>query len=178
MKKLFVFVGDGGSGKTTLIAELTKRHPDKFRKVVTCTSRPPRISEIDGVDYHFLPVSYFLDNPDLVLIKQTEDGDYYGTKKVDLMSDTHRLLLPLRPAGVHKLANLGIDSIAVVHILITEDLKIERMRQRGDDEETIVRRLEFDTADKADIDWGGLEVINLQATTPLAEKIEQILKAC
>ena len=60
MKKLFVFVGDGGSGKTTLITKLTKKHSDKFRKVVTCTSRSLRVGEVDGVDYHFLPVKYFI----------------------------------------------------------------------------------------------------------------------
>ncbi len=178
MKKLFVFVGDGGSGKTTLIAELTKRFPDKFRKVVTCTSRLTRVGEIAGEDYHFLPTEYFVDNSDLVLVKQTENGDYYGTRKLDLMSDTHHPLLTLRFAGIRKLVDLGIDSIAVVRILITEDLKIERMRQRGDAEETIVRRLQFDIADRADIDWGGLEVIDLQAMDPLAEKVERIIKAC
>ena len=179
MKKLLVFVGEGGSGKTTLIAELVKRHPDKFKKVVTCTSRLTRVGEVAGKDYHFLPTEYFVDNSDLVLVKQTENGDYYGTRKTDLMSDTHHLLLPLRLVGVRKLVYLGIvDSIAIVHILITEDLKIERMRQRGDAEETIIRRLQFDIADKADIDWGELEVIDLQATDPLAEKVERIVKAC
>src|SRR3989338_8325876 len=172
MKKLFVFVGDGGSGKTTLIAELTKRFPDRFRKVVTCTSRLMRVGEITGEDYHFLPTEYFMDNSDLVLVKQTENGDYYGTRKIDLMSDTHHPLLTLRFAGIRKLVDLGIDSIDVVRILITKDLKIERMRQRGDVEETIIRRLQFDIADKADIDWGELEVIDLQATDPLAEKVE------
>ena len=119
-----------------------------------------------------------MDNSDLVLVKQTENGDYYGTRKIDLMSDTHHPLLTLRFAGIRKLVDLGIDSVTVVRILITEDLKIERMRQRGDAEETIIRRLQFDIADRADIDWGGLEVIDLQAMYPLAEKVERIIKAC
>lgn len=178
MKKLFVFVGDGGSGKTTLIAELTKRHPDKFRKVVTSTSRPPRGGEMDGMDYHFLPETYFVNNPELVLVMQIDNGDYYGTKKADLHSDTHHLLLTLRFAGIRKLVNLGFENITVVRISIAENLKVERMRRRGDTEEMIARRLKYDDEDKSGIDWEGLEIIDLRATNLLAKNIGQILKAC
>lgn len=178
MKKLFVFIGDGGSGKTTLIAELTKRHPDKFKKVVTCTSRLPRIGEVDGSDYHFLPTVYFADNPELVLVKQADKGHYYGTRKVDLRSDTHHLLLTLRFAGVRSLVDLGLNNVTIVRISITENLKIERMRGRGDTEATIVQRLKYDDEDRAGINWEGFEIIDLQATDTLAEKVEQILKAC
>ncbi len=178
MKKLFVFVGDGGSGKTTLIAELTKRHPDKFRKVVSCTSRSPRTNEVDGVDYHFLHATYFMNNPELVLVKQTDKGDYYGTRKVDLRAGTHNPLLTLRFAGIHKLVNLGLNNVVIVRISITEDLKIERMRGRGDTEATIVQRLKYDDEDRTGVNWEGLEIIELQATDPLAGKVEQIIKAC
>ena len=178
MKKLFVFVGDGGSGKTTLITELTKRHSDKFRKVVTCTSRSLRVGEIEGVDYYFLPVEHFMDNPNLVLIKKTENGDYYGTRKMDLQSDAHYPLLTLRFAGIRKLVDLKFENVAVVRILITEKLKIERMQQRGDSEEMISRRLQFDIVDREDIYWEGLEIIDLQATDPLNEKVERVLGAC
>lgn len=178
MKKLFVFVGDGGSGKTTLIAELTKKHPDRFRKVVTCTSRPPRVGEMDGIDYHFLPVSYFVDNPELVLVKQDDKDDCYGTKRDDLCSDTHHPLLTLRFAGIRKLTNLGLKSIAIVRISITENLKIERMRGRGDTEAMVVQRLKYDEEDRPDVSWEGLEIIDLQATDPLAEKAKRIIKAC
>src|SRR3989344_262189 len=100
MKKLLVFVGESGSGKSTLIAELIRRCPGKFKKALTCTSRQARAGETDGVDYHFLPVEYFIENQDLVLVKKTDDGDYYGTRKADLLSNTHSLLIILRPAGV------------------------------------------------------------------------------
>ncbi len=178
MKRLFVFVGDGGSGKTTVTTELARKYPDKFRRVVTCTSRPMRVGEVAGKDYHFLPTEYFLNNPDLVLVKRTQNGDYYGTRKTDLMSKTHHPLITLRFKGIRKLKHLEINNITVVHILIPGDLKIKRMRKRGDSEEEIARRLQFDIADKEDIDWGGFEIINLQATDSIDENVEQIVKAC
>lgn len=178
MKKLFVFVGDGGSGKSTIITELAKRHPDKFKKVVSCTSRLPRINEVDGVDYHFRSATYFVNNPELVLVKQTDKGDYYGTRKVDLRSDTHHPLLTLRFVGICKLINLGLNNVAIVRISISQDLKVERMRGRGDTEAMIAQRLKYDDEDRAGVSWEGFAVIDLQATDSLTEKVEQIVKAC
>lgn len=177
MKKLFVFVGDGGSGKTTLITELAKRHPDRFKKVVTCTSRPPRASEVGGVDYHFLPATFFVDNPELVLVKQTDNGNYYGTKKADLCSNTHHLLLTSKPTGVSKLVALGFSNIVVVRIEISLILKIERMKQRGDSEQMILERLKLDSI-SAEVDFGDMPIVELDAVQSIDEKVSLVLKAC
>jgi guanylate kinase len=177
MKRLFVFVGDGGSGKTTLISELVKCYPDAFRKVVTCTSRLPRTGEVNGIDYHFLPKSYFFDNPDLVFVKQTADRNFYGTRRADLRSDTHHLLLTLRFSGIQKLKTLNLENVVLVHISIDEGLKAERMRQRGDTEEMIVRRMQYDNTDRVGFDLQEFLVINLCATNSLSEEVAQILKA-
>lgn len=177
MKKLFVFVGDSGSGKTTLIAELIQKHPDKFRKVVTCTSREARASEVEGIDYNFLPRDYFDNNLGLVLVKKTDGSDRYGTRKADLFSNTHHLLLTSKYTGVPKLIMLGFSNIAVVRIGISRALKIERMKQRGDSEQIILERLELDAA-IVEVDFGGVPIIELDANQPLDEKVECILKVC
>lgn len=177
MKKLFVLIGDSGSGKTTLIAELTKKHPDKFRKVVTCTSREVRVGEVEGVDYNFLPRDYFDNNSNLVLVKKTGGGDYYGTRKADLFSDTHHLLLTSKPTGVPKLITLGFTNVVVVRIEISKTLKTERMRQRGDSERIIAERLELD-AEPTETNLGKVPIVEMSAHQPLYEKVECILKAC
>ncbi len=176
MKKLFVFVGDGGSGKTTLIAKLVEQYSDKFRKVVTCTSRLMRQGEVDGEDYHFLPTPYFVNNPDLVLVKVTDNGNHYGTRRKDLQSTTHHSLLTLRFTGINKLLDLDLSNVVVVRISISENLKINRMRQRGDTEDMIASRLNFDNADKINVNYGSFDVIDLPATDTLAEKVNHILR--
>ncbi len=178
MKKLIVVIGESGSGKTTLIAELTKRYPEQFRKVVTCTSRPMRVGEMDGEDYHFLPEVYFADNSDLVLTKKTEEGFCYGTRKSDLFPTTHHMLLTSKLTGVNKLVDMGYKSIIVVRIFISERLKVERMRQRGDSEGMISNRLHVDAETAAGIDLGLVPVIYLHANQKIEEKMEMVLQAC
>jgi guanylate kinase len=179
MKKLFVFIGESGSGKTTLVNELVKRYPDKFKKVITCTSRTPRAGEVDGEDYHFISGECFNDNSDLVLVKNPIYGDCYGTKKSDLFSETRNLLMASRPSGISKLIALGFKNVVVVRIEISEILKIERMRQRGDSEQMISERLESDASIFREINFDGvLGVVEIEAKQSLDQKVESIMKAC
>ncbi|MFM7102111.1 MAG: guanylate kinase [Verrucomicrobiota bacterium] len=49
---LLLVSAPSGGGKTTVCTGLLAAHPG-LRRVVTCTTRPPRAGEVDGVDYHF-----------------------------------------------------------------------------------------------------------------------------
>jgi guanylate kinase len=178
VKKLLVFLGDSGSGKTRLIEELRQKFPDKFKKVVTCTSRPPRACEVKGVDYHFQPAEYFVDNPSIVLVQKTSTGYTYGTRRVDLYSDSHHLLLTSKPSGVAKLVKMGFRNIITVIISITRELQTERMRQRGDTEEAIATRLRLEASTTTVSDFSGSLVVDLNAEKTIEEKVEAILRAC
>src|SRR5882724_1898252 len=50
---LIVISAPSGGGKTTLCKQLLAANPGMVR-AVTCTTRPPREGEQDGVDYYFL----------------------------------------------------------------------------------------------------------------------------
>lgn len=47
-----------GAGKTTIVDAVLKRNKTVAR-VVTATTRAPRIGEKDGVDYHFWTIKQF-----------------------------------------------------------------------------------------------------------------------
>ncbi len=178
MKKLVIFTGESGSGKTTLIAKLTEIYPGQFEKVVTCTSRPMRMGEVDGLDYHFLSAEHFTDNPQFVLVNRAGDGFYYGTNISDLRSGSRHKLLTLRPVGISKVVQLGFSNVVVVQISIDDELKVKRMERRGDTAEMISNRLRLDSENKAVIDLGGIPVIHLDATYTVDENIRLFLDAC
>lgn len=51
--KLLVISGPSGVGKGTIVMELLKRRPQASLSI-SCTTRPPRECEVDGVNYFFL----------------------------------------------------------------------------------------------------------------------------
>jgi len=56
---LVLISAPSGGGKTTLCQQLLAARPQMTR-AVTCTTRPPRDGERDGVDYYFLDAGSFL----------------------------------------------------------------------------------------------------------------------
>ena len=52
---IVALVGESGSGKDTLMKEVVSQKPKKFHEIISCTTRPMRENEKDGVNYYFLP---------------------------------------------------------------------------------------------------------------------------
>ena len=80
--KLIVISAPSGCGKTTIVREIFKRHPDmKFS--VSATTRKQRSGEVYGKDYFFLSKDEFeqrIKNNELVEWEKIYDN-YYGTLK-------------------------------------------------------------------------------------------------
>jgi len=55
---LILLSAPSGGGKTTLSQRLLAKHPEMTR-AITCTTRPPRKGEREGVDYYFLDSAEF-----------------------------------------------------------------------------------------------------------------------
>lgn len=54
--KLFIVSGPSGAGKTTIVSEFLRQFGDRFGiyRVVTYTTKKPRVNEVHGVDYYFI----------------------------------------------------------------------------------------------------------------------------
>src|SRR3989475_6201516 len=81
---LVLISAPSGGGKTTICQQLLAARPQMTR-AVTCTTRPPRAGERDGVDYYFLDAASFLKRLQAgnFLEHATADGDSYGILKDD-----------------------------------------------------------------------------------------------
>ncbi len=80
--KLYVFSAPSGSGKTTIVRDVLKSHPD-FVFSISATTRKKRADEKEGVDYFFLSENEFLEKVskgDFVEWEKFYDY-YYGTLK-------------------------------------------------------------------------------------------------
>ena len=85
MGLLVVISSPSGGGKDSVINELLKVLPDSAR-LVTTTSRPLRLGNVDGIDYHFISHDEFvakIKNEEMVEYNNYA-GNYYGIEKSKL----------------------------------------------------------------------------------------------
>ena len=52
--KILALFGKSASGKDSIQKWIVSNYPQLTNKIVSCTTRPPRSGEQDGVDYFFL----------------------------------------------------------------------------------------------------------------------------
>ena len=148
MKNIIVISAPSGAGKTTLCSELQRRKPHiKFS--VSCTTRPKREHEVDGVNYHFLSDQEFTEkvqNNEFVEYENVH-GYYYGTLHKtleDALAQQGMVLFDVDVNGAMAIKSNYSDNTCTIFILppSLDDLK-KRLIQRGSEtEERINRRLE------------------------------------
>ncbi|MDR3229590.1 MAG: guanylate kinase [Puniceicoccales bacterium] len=117
---LLLVSGPAGSGKTTLCARLTDAFPAQIRRVITCTTRPPRGAERDGEDYHFFSRSEFEARVTAgeFLENALVHGNLYGTRKADVYS--------LLAGGFDLLLNLDVQGAGTVRETARDDATLRR----------------------------------------------------
>ena len=84
--KLIVFSAPSGAGKTTLVKHILSQFSNTNFSI-SATSRSPRGSEKDGIDYHFLSNSEFkkkIENNEFIEFEEVYGGVHYGTLKSEV----------------------------------------------------------------------------------------------
>lgn len=84
--KLIVLFGESGAGKDTVQKTMADMFPSLLNPIVSCTTRPKRDYEVDGVHYHFLTtekMKEMIDNKDM-LEYSIFNNWYYGTGLISL----------------------------------------------------------------------------------------------
>ena len=146
--------GPSGSGKSSISREVMKRHPEVAFSI-SCTTRPPRSGERNGVDYHFLSVEEFrkkIEAGEFIEYAQVH-GNFYGTLKSEVEKRVTQgidVILDIDVQGaakVHELcreSEIFRDAAEFVFVAPPSPAELERrLRGRGTDaEEVILKRLE------------------------------------
>ena len=83
--KLIIFSAPSGTGKSTIISWLMKEHKElNMAFSISCTSRAPRGTEKNGVEYFFLTPEEFrqrIDNDEFLEYEEVYENRFYGTLK-------------------------------------------------------------------------------------------------
>lgn len=121
---MIVLTGPSATGKTDTAKYLMEHYG--LKKVVTCTSRKPRVGEVDGVDYHFLTREQFEEGIKNGEFLETAEynGNMYGTRKKDVGED---MVSCVEPNGAHSYRKALGDSMFCCFLDATEQTRLERM---------------------------------------------------
>ena len=158
---LVVVSGPSGVGKSTIVADLTRKHPQVV-PIVTATTRPRRPDETDNVHYHFLAPEAFVelrDRGDLLEAAEVH-GYWYGTPVEQvrgILAAGRDAILTIDPQGARSVRGLVPDALLIfVMPPSIEDLH-ERLAHRGSESEEMlaIRRqdAELEMATSGDYDY-------------------------
>ena len=149
--KLIIISAPSGSGKSTIINWLMNEHPElSLAFSVSCTSRPPRGTEQNGVEYFFLSPEAFrqrIANNEFLEYEEVYEGRFYGTLKAQVeqqRTDGQNVVFDVDvKGGCNIKQHYGDEALS----LFIQPPSIEALRQRlegrgTDSSEVIEQRLQ------------------------------------
>ena len=141
-KKMLLFCGTSGSGKTTIVHYMLAKD-SQLGFSVSATTRKKRSNERDGKDYHFISVSDFkkkISENKFIEWEQVYENGYYGT----LHHDVERIL------SGGKVPVFDLDVVGGLSIKKQFGEKVLAIFVRPPDIETLKHRLTARATESAD----------------------------
>ena len=149
--KIIAVMGQAGAGKDSFVNAIIKGNYLSLAKpIISCTTRPIRENEQDGVNYHYLTNEEFAEQVvNGEMLEATVFNNWcYGTSTKNLDKNAINLGV-FNPEGVEILR--GYDNIDLIVIYIVADDKVRLLRQLNREEHPdcneIVRRFGTDKQD-------------------------------
>lgn len=174
--KLIIFSAPSGSGKTTIVKRLLAVFP-RFEFSISATSRKPRGTERDGIDYFFLTQEEFarhVEAGDFVEWEEVYGGTCYGTLRSEMeriWAKGNVIVFDVDVMGGINLKRIFGENACSIFIMppSVEELR-RRLEGRGTDSaETIDKRVakaEFELSKAGEFDH---IVVNDDLDTAVAE---------
>jgi guanylate kinase len=179
---LIVISAPSGGGKTTLCKQLLAANPGMVR-AVTCTTRPPREGEQDGVDYYFLDASSFLKRVQAgnFLEHATVFGHSYGVLKSEVLNKLRQ--------GRDVVLNVDVQGAATIRDRAGEDPELnqslvqifltppslaileERLKKRGTDSPGAIQK-RLSVARQEIAQWKNFDYLII--STSISEDLRQM----
>lgn len=140
---IYLILGHSGSGKSTIRNALTSHG---IKKIITYTTRPPRVSEVDGIDYNFIDQELFkkMDQDNLFIGTTCYVGNYYSTLKEDLEKNNNKdsdCVIVVDKEGVLAIKKEFANARSIYLKCSRETLR-DRMIKRKDHANDIEKRLD------------------------------------
>ena len=146
--QLYLLVGPPGVGKNALMKIVLDRFND-IHQLPTATTRDPRPGEQEGREHYFITHDTFQEwiaGNRLIEYQVVHSGNYYGTPRhtvEESIQQQYDRIADIEVLGATQLRQQYPDNTVLIFIQPpSRDDLIERMRQRGETEASIVARMQ------------------------------------
>lgn len=161
--QVVALIGKAGAGKDSIQKATCELHPLMFHPIVSCTTRPAREGEIEGVNYHFISLNEFTRkvlNGDMLEATEFRDW-FYGTTLDSLAKDKINIGV-FNPAGVEALLEDPRLDVVVFEVNAPDKQRLMRYLNREElpDCAEMCRRYFTDEKDFSDLDFDRYQIDN------------------
>jgi guanylate kinase len=180
MYNIVALIGKAGSGKDTILQGILKNleDNDKVHEIVSCTSRPMREGEKDGINYHYYSPSHFVDKImcGQMLEYTSFNNWWYGTSTESVRQDGVINFGAFNPDGVRKLIDRDDCNVTVYWITASDKTRLLRQlnREENPNVKEIIRRFGADVKDFENINFDYTEISN-ETQEDLIEAIKTLV---
>lgn len=154
MYKIIAIMGEAGTGKDSLMQAILKLKP-MFHEIISCTTRPMRQGEAEGVNYYYYTPEQFGDRVlhDEMLECTVFNDWFYGTSYDSVRSDCVNIGV-FNPTGVESLMARPDVDLKVIRVVAEDKTRLLRQLNREEypDVREIVRRFNADWMDFDGVD--------------------------
>ena len=162
---LFVVSAPSGAGKTSLVRALLGEQPN-LRLSISCTTRPARPGEVDGVDYEFVDQAEF--------VRRRDAGDFlewaqvhhnlYGTSRAWIdarIASGEDVILEIDWQGAMQVRRQFPEAVLVFIVPPSIDELRRRLEARGQDSPAVIeQRVQAARSELAEADRFEYVIIN------------------
>lgn len=147
---LYVISAPSGAGKTSLVSALLGARP-RLVVSVSHTTRPRRAGEVEGQSYFFVSVERFetLIREGAFLEYARVFDNYYGTGRSQVdqrLSQGRDVVLEIDWQGAQQVRQALPECISIFILPPSRQVLEQRLRNRGTDDEAVIRRRLADAA--------------------------------
>ena len=184
---LIIISGPSGVGKDTIIDALRRRERETGREgerhyVVTCTTRPPRTGEVDGVDYRFVSRDEFLRiRAERGFLEANEvHGNWYGSPRDQVREALVRgrdVILKIDVQGAQVVKEQVTEALLIFVVPPSLETLFQRLRDRATEtaEQLEVRQRDAALELARQRDYDHVVTNETDQVERTAEKIDEII---